>query len=389
MHEFYNRALVRGLGLLAASLALAWACVGWSQPRQALLPAAGLPWRLAASSDGEAGSRTAIRVRHEANAVRADFRIATDPRPNRHPFAAADLVFTGADGRDVLADLSRHTSLTLRVRCSPANILTLGLPTFDAAVSRPGELLTYRTPAAFFACNETPSRVTIDLTRLETPQWWFDMFKLDLSRQAYTLDRVAKLYVGTTFQSPRDIASTVELGDIVLHGRDERYLWLLGILLTGGWSIYALWFFRAHAAALVRDVQQKLHKDRPLQAYQQLALEPQRDREKAAILRHIATHYADAALDMEKVVQATGSNRNKVNDILKAELGFTFTAYVNKLRLTEAARLLAEKSTATVAEIAYAVGYGNISYFNRLFKEEYGCTPKAFREAAGTTVQAD
>jgi AraC-like DNA-binding protein len=35
-----------------------------------------------------------------------------------------------------------------------------------------------------------------------------------------------------------------------------------------------------------------------------------------------------------------------------------------------------------VAEIAYSVGYANVSYFNRLFKEEYGCTPKAFRTVA-------
>jgi AraC-like DNA-binding protein len=60
----------------------------------------------------------------------------------------------------------------------------------------------------------------------------------------------------------------------------------------------------------------------------------------------------------------------------------TFTGYVNKLRLTEAARLLTEKSAATVAEIAYSVGYANVSYFNKLFKEEYGCTPKAFRTLA-------
>jgi AraC-like DNA-binding protein len=52
------------------------------------------------------------------------------------------------------------------------------------------------------------------------------------------------------------------------------------------------------------------------------------------------------------------------------------------LRLTEAARLLNEKSSATVAEVAYSVGYANVSYFNKLFKEEYGCTPKAFRTLA-------
>jgi AraC-like DNA-binding protein len=78
-----------------------------------------------------------------------------------------------------------------------------------------------------------------------------------------------------------------------------------------------------------------------------------------------------------------------VNELLKTELGMTFTGYVNKLRLTEAARLLTEKSAATVAEIAYSVGYANVSYFNRLFKEEYGCTPKAFRTVATEQQPAD
>jgi AraC-like DNA-binding protein len=49
------------------------------------------------------------------------------------------------------------------------------------------------------------------------------------------------------------------------------------------------------------------------------------------------------------------------------------------LRLTEAARLLSENSGAAILEIAYSVGYSNVSYFNKLFKEEYGCTPKVFR----------
>jgi YesN/AraC family two-component response regulator len=82
---------------------------------------------------------------------------------------------------------------------------------------------------------------------------------------------------------------------------------------------------------------------------------------------------------VETIVNAIGVNRNKVNDILRSELGLTFSTYLNKLRLTEASRLLAEKEEANVAEIAYSVGYKNVSYFNKLFKEEYGCTPKTFK----------
>jgi AraC-like DNA-binding protein len=127
----------------------------------------------------------------------------------------------------------------------------------------------------------------------------------------------------------------------------------------------------------------------PLVAYRELTVQPYRDEEKASVLKFIATNYTNPELDLESVVASTGANRNKVNDLLKAELGMTFTGYVNKLRLTEAARLLTEKSAATVAEIAYSVGYANVSYFNRLFKEEYGCTPKSFRTLAPDLPSAD
>ena len=32
-----------------------------------------------------------------------------------------------------------------------------------------------------------------------------------------------------------------------------------------------------------------------------------------------------------------------------------------------------------VAEAAFAVGYNSLSYFDRLFKKEYGCNPSTFR----------
>jgi len=60
----------------------------------------------------------------------------------------------------------------------------------------------------------------------------------------------------------------------------------------------------------------------------------------------------------------------------------TFTGYVNRLRLTEAARLLKDDEDTPITDIAYSVGYANVSYFNKLFKEDYGCTPGAFRRLA-------
>lgn len=89
-------------------------------------------------------------------------------------------------------------------------------------------------------------------------------------------------------------------------------------------------------------------------------------------------------ISLELAASALGIGRTKINTLLKEELGLTFNVYINQLRLVEAARLLSEKEEATVAEIAYSVGYNSVSYFNRLFKQEYGCTPKIFKRGCRT-----
>lgn len=224
--------------------------------------------------------------------------------------------------------------------------------------------------------------VSLDLTRLAMSEWWFDMMKLDLSRQGYKLDKVSKIVFGNGPHTPHNVDSYLEINEMVLHGRDYRYVVALAIIIAAGWLVFGIVFFRAHTRALITSVNGRLQKDLALVAYRQLTLEPHKDKEKASVLRYIATNYKNAELDLEGVVVNTGSNRRKVNEILKAELGMTFTSYLNKLRLSEATRLLIAEKDVAVAEIAYSVGYTNVSYFNRLFKEEYDSTPSAFRTLA-------
>jgi len=160
----------------------------------------------------------------------------------------------------------------------------------------------------------------------------------------------------------------------------------LAAVLVLVWSGYGLWFFRQHSRALIIELQNKIQRDRPLVAYQQISVAPLRDKDRSAILHFMATQYANPDLNLEAMAIEIGVSRTKINDILKSELGFTFTGYLNKLRLTEAARLLAQEEDANIAEIAYSVGYKNVSYFNKLFKEEYRCTPKVYKSLHDKTL---
>lgn len=379
MQEFYKKALLALIGLVIADVLLAFFLIKQSYLSVPILATSrdGAGWHYMTNSDEAMGGTSTVRIAGQQNGqLRYQFRL-TDA--GKFPFVSAGMVLYDAKGNLAMVDWSKYTDITFLAKCAPANSMVLSVSTFDPKISKVGDFLTYRSPGTYFSCNERGVPVSLDLTRLAIPDWWFFNAHLDLSHQGYELNKVTKFVFGTSSQSPHNVDSHLDISELTLHGRDYRYIGALAVLLLAGWAGFALWFFRAHAHALTASLNSRMKKDLPLVAYRQLTLEPYKDKEKASVLRFIATNYTDTELDLEGVVSATGSNRNKVNEILKTELGMTFTSYLNKLRLTEAARLLLEKSGAAVAEIAYSVGYSNVSYFNKLFKEEYGCTPKSFR----------
>lgn len=382
MQEFYKKALQAVALLLIADVLLAVICIYLSYPSLALLPATedSVHWHYAGYTDVADGGTSTIHILDpKRERLRFDYTLT---EVARYPFASAELSLDDGKGHPAVVDWSKYSSVTFNAKCAPAGSMALILATFDEKVSTLGKPLTYRPSGSFFSCNARGVPVALDLTRLVVPEWWLHTMKLDLSDQGYKLDKALKIVFGSSANSRRNLESRVEISEVVLHGRDYRYIWGLALCLLGGWSVFGVWFFRAHSRALTASLDFKMKKDLPLVAYRQLTLEPYKDKEKATVLRFIATNYTNTELDLECVVSSTGANRNKVNEVLKTELGMTFTSYLNKLRLTEAARLLAENSSAAVAEIAYSVGYANVSYFNKLFKEEYGCTPKAFRSLA-------
>jgi AraC-like DNA-binding protein len=66
--------------------------------------------------------------------------------------------------------------------------------------------------------------------------------------------------------------------------------------------------------------------------------------------------------------------------IFRAALGVTPHQYLVRARLRHAARLLATDTPIT--DIAYAVGFGDLSNFIRTFNRAAGVSPRAFRKAS-------
>ena len=388
MQNFYKKALQALILLLVVDALLAVIFVYRAFPAQTLSPAHhdGAGWHVGTYSDAVTGGASAVRLHDTSPRLRVDLKLNDAAT---FPFAAGDLTLHDDKGRPIVADWSRFRTISFVAKCSLATAMAFEVSAFDEQFSQPGKFETYRPPRTYFSCNEQGMSVTLDLARLVVPEWWYSSMRQDLARQAYKLDKVGKIMFGTSAATPRNVDVYFEISELTLHGRDDRYLAALVAIVLGGWVAFGVWFFLAYSRALLASVDSKMKTNLPFAAYRQLTVEPYKDKEKASILRYIGSCYTNPELDLETVVTGTGATRYKINDVLKSELGMTFTGYVNKLRLTEASRLLTEKSSAVVSEIAYMVGYSNVSYFNKLFKEEFGCTPKSFRSLADQHKQQE
>ncbi|WP_310556160.1 response regulator [Flavobacterium sp.] len=76
----------------------------------------------------------------------------------------------------------------------------------------------------------------------------------------------------------------------------------------------------------------------------------------------------------ENFSTAVGMSRMQLHRKLKSLLGVTATEFLRNERLKTASELL-KKGNGNISDVAYAVGFNDVSYFSKCFKEMYQCTP--------------
>ncbi|WP_052500805.1 helix-turn-helix transcriptional regulator [Jannaschia aquimarina] len=81
-------------------------------------------------------------------------------------------------------------------------------------------------------------------------------------------------------------------------------------------------------------------------------------------------------------LKAAGRSHEHVCRQTRRHLGLSPTQYVNRIRIQHAAMLLAG-TDRPLLEIAADCGFENLSYFHRLFRQQYGTTPGSYRHRHG------
>ncbi|MGX5850607.1 AraC family transcriptional regulator [Mesorhizobium sp. PL10] len=97
-------------------------------------------------------------------------------------------------------------------------------------------------------------------------------------------------------------------------------------------------------------------------------------------IRYIHEHFTGNVY-VPEVAGLVNMSESTFSRFFKKNSGRSFTDYVTSLRVGRACRLLSE-TAKPIAEICFEVGYSNLSNFNRIFLNQVGKTPSAYRKLA-------
>lgn len=343
-----------------------------------LLPAdkSSIPWHIEIIKDGSADHASTISVVNEIDQIEFNYLLSAN---QEIPYVKLLLVFDQSQIQSPV-DFSHYYKASFKIKCSPHNVLTFNLRTYDDNITKLGDLGSYRFASHWFDCANQWRQEEANLSSLQVPLWWLLDNGASVHDRSYRLDQVFALSFDSSRHGLVGIPATLTISKITLHYYSFEYLVLFAALCCISWVIFANWAFRMHSSYLAKTIRAKIAHEKPFVAYQKLTIESHKDKEKSAVVQFLATNYTNPDLNMETLIQQLGVNRKKINEILKEEMGFTFKAYLNKLRLKEAARLVCQPSDVRINEIAFTVGYKNVTHFNKLFKEEFGCAPNKLKQ---------
>jgi AraC family transcriptional regulator len=148
-----------------------------------------------------------------------------------------------------------------------------------------------------------------------------------------------------------------ELAQAAAEGRSDIGLDEVGMML---------------AARMTEVVSQRRRQALPVQA---------RNRRRVVQAALWIDAHSQNAIDLEGAAREVGLSPFHFLRLFAKILGVTPHQYLVRSRLRHAARLLAD-SARSITDVAYEVGFGDLSNFVRTFHRAAGVSPRSFRQAA-------
>ncbi len=94
-------------------------------------------------------------------------------------------------------------------------------------------------------------------------------------------------------------------------------------------------------------------------------------------LQYIHNNYA-TDISLEQVSKTVNLSKYHFSRLFKEITGMTYQSYVNRIRIEQSKKLLNDDALS-VTDAGYAVGYSDLTHFERIFKKIVGFSPSQYR----------
>jgi len=108
-------------------------------------------------------------------------------------------------------------------------------------------------------------------------------------------------------------------------------------------------------------------------------LRPKKHTDIEGLLEYIHVNYSDPGISLTRFANEFYVNPSYLGQRFRQRTGIKFTDYVNQYRVVKACELLMQ-DRYLIYEISEKVGFGNITYFHRVFKKITGYGTEEFKK---------
>ncbi len=258
------------------------------------------------------------------------------------------------------------------------NVLILILQFYVEGFSTLDDRMTWRYVTRELPLTRGQTTYTIPFKEFVTPLWWYNQYK-KTEKEFSPLD-YSKLGMVSVEEGSDAIGvpKRICLRSLKFERKQGYYI---AEILFFALIIYYILFF-----AIVQIRKLLNRKNSPVVIpYQKLTIIDNQQTDEMKIFEYLGNNFSNPDLSLSFMSTAIGIPGNKISTIVKNRYNLTFRQYLNTIRIAEAKRLLQE-TDLQISQIAYKVGYSNLTHFCRTFKDEMQASPNSFRHDQPETV---